>query len=133
MEIQYNFTDKIIYAEILGDLDYDSVLGQLNQLKHFAQTETLFAFLDLSKTETFNLTLTDIERVVCYVKDIVEKSDLQLLAIYAPDNVAYIMSKLFRTTAREEGIKNEITIFRSEEHAAEIFELMQKAVKTATM
>ena len=132
MEIQYNFVDKIVYAEILGDLDYESVSDGLKQLKHFAQTETFFAFLDLSKTEAISLTLTDIEGIVGYVKDIVEKSDLHLLAIYAPDSVAYMMSKLFRTTAREEGIKTEITIFRSEDYAEEIFELMQEAVKTAT-
>ena len=132
MEIQYDFTDNIIHAAILGDFDYKSALDGLNQLMHFVQAETPFAFLDLSKIEKFNLTLTDIERIVGYLKDIVEKSGLQLMAIYAPDNVANIMSRLFRTAAREEGIKTEITIFRSKDHAAEVLELMQKTVKAAT-
>ena len=122
MSIKLEFRDGIVYAEISGELTFDIAFQHLRRLEEISEnTEPLKELLDFTNCEQISLSSAEINQAAEQGKWL-SQSSTYILAICAPTDLHYGLSRMFQTFQELAGNKFEIQIFRDLASAQEWLE-----------
>ena len=118
MPIDSTIIDGIIYTELSGEINYESVIKHLDFILSLKDKVVVrYELHDHRNTESINLTTDDIHRIAVSsmkVQDIFQNS---FLAVYAPDDFTFGIARMFEGFFEMEENPIEAGIFRKKEDA----------------
>ena len=118
MTIESRLVDGIIYTELSGEIDYDSVMQQMDFILSLKdKILNRYELHDHTNTDSINLSFEEINDVAersQRTKNIFQNS---FLAVYAPNDLTFGIARMFKTFFDLEKHTMNVSIFRNKEEA----------------
>lgn len=120
MPIQSRIAEGIIYTEISGELRYTSVIQHIDFIVSCRdQLKNHFELHDFSHATHINISSEDMGKIAAYGMQTAKVFEYSCIAVYANNDFAYGMARMFEISLELSENPTTIQIFRNREDAVQ--------------
>jgi hypothetical protein len=118
MPIRSNIINGIIYTEISGEINHDSVIEQTDFILSLKdKIVNRYELHDHTNTTSINLSFEEIRNIAAYSEKTKDIFRISYLAVYAPNDVTFGIARMFETLFELKKHTINVSIFRNKEEA----------------
>ena len=121
MPIKSTIIDGIIYTELSGEINYNSVIQQINFIASLkGKIENRYELLDHTNITDLNISPDEIPRLAEYSKKTEDVFPISFVAAYVPNDLTFGMVRMFMTHYELQEHSINVSVFRDKEEAIQL-------------
>jgi hypothetical protein len=118
MPIKSTIIDGIIYTELSGEIDFDTVIQQIDFISSLKnKIANRYELLDHTNITKMNISSDEIHRLAMYSKKTEDVFPISFAAVYAPNDLTFGKVRMFMSHYELAGHSINVSIFRNKEEA----------------